>query len=121
MKKKNIKVLVCGGRYYKDKKRVYDILDKIHSAYTISRIIHGDSSGADALANKYAKEKDFTREIYPAKWKEQGRGAGPIRNAKMLAESGPDLVVTFPGGDGTEGMRKLAKKAQVKIHEVKDV
>lgn len=40
-----------------------------------------------------------------------------IRNAEMLKEN-PDLVVAFPGGNGTIGMIKLAKANQINIMEI---
>ena len=46
------------------------------------------------------------------------RGAGPERNARMLAEGRPDLVVAFPGGTGTADMVRRAKAAGVRVVEV---
>ena len=38
-----------------------------------------------------------------------------MRNARMLAEGKPDLVVAFPGGRGTADMVAQARKAGVRV------
>ena len=48
-------------------------------------------------------------EEFKADWDKFGRAAGPIRNAQMLREGKPDLVVAFPGGRGTANMVAQAK------------
>jgi hypothetical protein len=52
---------------------------------------------------------------YRAEWHRFGREAGPMRNARMLAEGKPNLVVAFPGGPGTRNMVDLARRAGVEI------
>lgn len=87
-------------------------------------IIHGGATGVDSIASDFAnthfcQERYFCQEqCFPADWKQYGNSAGPIRNAKMLREGEPDLVVAFPGGKGTANMVRLAKKAGVKVIEV---
>lgn len=125
MSKTNLKVLVCGGREYTNRDKVFDVLDKIHNKYTIERIIHGDAEGADTLAREWAVENEIIREEYPAKWKtfkKEGRlvkSAGPIRNQEMFNKSSPDLVVAFPGARGTQGMIDIASE-KVTIHKVEE-
>ena len=122
--KTNLKVLVCGGRDYSDKDKVFDVLSKIHSKYNIERIIHGDAAGADTLGRLWAVENEIIREEHPAKWKtfkKEGKlvaSAGPIRNQEMFDKSKPDLVVAFPGSRGTEGMINIAKNGNVTVHKV---
>ncbi len=57
-------------------------------------------------------------EVYEADWHEHGRAAGPIRNARMIAEGRPDLVIAFPGGRGTADMVSRARKAGIEVREV---
>lgn len=52
---------------------------------------------------------------YPAEWEAHGKAAGPIRNAHMLSDFKPDLVVAFPGGRGTADMVKKAQDAGVTV------
>ncbi len=112
------KVLVCGGRDFDDHDGLYHVMDALAFGLGISLIIHGGARGADSLAGKYGREHGIPVSVYPADWNAHGRAAGPIRNAKMLAESQPDLVVAFPGGRGTADMVARAKAAGVKVINV---
>ena len=123
--KKELRVLVCGGRDYSNVERLYKVLDWVDGSWEsaestgpISTIISGHARGADQLAEKYANEKNIPLEIYPAQWDVYGKSAGVIRNQEMLDEGQPDLVVAFPGGKGTAHMVKIAKKANVTMLQV---
>jgi predicted Rossmann-fold nucleotide-binding protein len=109
------KVLVCGGRDYADYADVRDRLDWFHHQYGISVIIHGAAHGADALAQKWAVEREIPYYGVPAKWKAHGRKAGPLRNQEMLDTTKPDALVAFPGGRGTADMVKRAEDAGIKV------
>ncbi len=113
-----MKVLVTGGRNYSDRESVWRELDKIHSARSISLIIHGAASGADTLAAGWATAAGVEVVSCPADWKRHGRAAGPIRNAAMLNDHRPNMVVAFPGGRGTANMIALARDAGVEVIEV---
>jgi hypothetical protein len=102
-----LKVLVCGGRDYDQKLIVWRALAHLHITRGIDVLVHGAASGADTLAGHWAKERLITVEEYPI---EVGEG-GFRRNARMLASSRPDLVVFFPGGNGTRHMRQIAMEA----------
>lgn len=102
------KVLVCGGRDYADKQRVYSTLNTIREQYGDFIVIHGAAKGADTLADEWAEEQKIVCERYPADWNKYGKRAGYIRNSQMLREGQPDLVIAFPGGNGTDMMVKLA-------------
>lgn len=108
-----MRVLVCGGRDFKDNVKVADVLNKLD----IDVIISGEAKGADTLAKDYARQTGYVYEGYPADWEKHGKSAGFIRNKQML-ESNPDLVVAFPGGRGTANMVSIAKEAGVEVYEV---
>lgn len=112
-----MRVLVCGGRDYNDLETVQAILDRLHEATAFSCVIHGAARGADTLAGLWAKHHDVPVEAYAAAWSRHGRAAGMIRNEQMLREGRPDLVVAFPGGVGTAGMVRIARRAGVRIVE----
>lgn len=111
-----MKVLVCGGRHYADRQKVYKILDTLQPTC----IVTGMAPGADTLAWDWAKARGIPTEEYPADWKKHGRSAGPIRNAKMLQESKPKLVVAFPGGSGTAHMVRISREAHVPVKKIID-
>jgi hypothetical protein len=108
-------VLVCGGRDYHDRDRIFFVLDLTHAANPIGYLIHGCASGADKMAETWAIQNRVPVERYPALWEEHGRRAGPIRNQLMLDDGKPDLVIAFPGGAGTADMVRRANVAGVPI------
>lgn len=107
-----MKVLVCGGRAYKDRDFVFHTLDAIHSKHHISILIHGGASGADSLAREWAHLKGVPCATVQANWARHGVAAGPIRNRSMLLLE-PDAVIAFPGGRGTANMVGAAIDAAV--------
>lgn len=106
-----MRVLVCGGRDYKDRAAV----DLVLTLAKPSVVIHGGAPGADCLAGAWALKNGVAVEAFPADWKKHGRAAGPLRNQRMLDESKPDYVIAFPGGLGTADMVRRAKAAGLKV------
>lgn len=130
-----MKVLVCGGRDYADKAKVFEVLDYINlNRAKISLVIHGAAKGADTLGAEWARARHVEDDGYPALWdwleapnavikrradgKPYNANAGPDRNAKMLAVGKPDVVVAFPGGRGTNDMLEKARMSGVKCWEI---
>lgn len=112
--------LVCGGRNFDDA----DLMAREMERIALERgrptlIIHGDARGADTLAKKWARRNGVATAPYPADWKAHGRAAGPIRNAKMIKEGHPGLVVAFPGGRGADDCVRQARAAGIEVIEVK--
>lgn len=111
-------LLACGGRTYHDRAAVFQALDRVHAKRPVTLLVHGGAAGADSLAADWARERgiacrSFT--ISKHEWRVNGRAAGPMRNARMLAEARPDGVVAFPGGAGTADMVRQARAAGVPV------
>ena len=106
-------VLVCGSREWTDKRAIFDALFSLVGKAEL--VIHGAARGADTLAGEVARELAIPVREYPADWDHYGKGAGYIRNSKMLKEGQPDLVLAFTDEltGGTGQMVKLARKAGV--------
>lgn len=103
---KAMDVIVTGGRSYRN-------YDKVKWAFSllqgeVKTIIHGGASGADELAEIYAKENGIPTKVYAAEWKTRGKRAGPLRNSKMLDENPDAIVIVFPGGRGTADCKRKA-------------
>ena len=111
-----MRVLVCGGRDYRDRQAVYHVLDELYPK--MGALMSGGAPGADTLAWEWGWARNFHCERYFADWKQHGRAAGPIRNQRMIDEGKPDLVVAFPGGRGTADMIKRAETAGVPVRTV---
>lgn len=112
------KVLVCGGRDYRDRDRIYQVLD----AY-LSRIgpdmllINGGAPGADTIAREWAVDRRVDHLTLYAKWDLFGRSAGPIRN-RAMAKKKPKRILAFhpdlAKSKGTRDMIKVAQKLGIK-------
>lgn len=120
MSKTVTRLLVCGGRDYSDSDTAFRFLDWLREAVEdlhrpISIVIHGAQTGADQLADDWARERGIPRDPFPAQWTLYGLSAGPRRNAQMLREGRPDMCVAFPGGDGTADMVARCERAGVVV------
>ena len=110
-----MRVIVCGGRDYKDDDTFCHAMSRLQSMYDL-RIAHGGAPGADVMARDWAFENcECPPMEYRAEWGKYGVVAGPIRNQHMLDDFDPDLVVAFPGGKGTADMVAKAKAAGVTV------
>lgn len=134
--KEPTKILVCGGRWYGRSKDDEDPQDpdvqarvekEIHNFmqvmddicerfnHTDIVIVQGGAKGADFLGKRYAEWKKFEVEEYKANWGQYGKRAGIIRNQQMLEEADPQLVIAFPGGNGTEHMVKISEESGIEV------
>ena len=113
-----MRVLVCGGRDYHDFNEVGRVLGELHARQGISCIITGCADGADRWARNWGRLHEVDVAMFAARWTADGRKAGPLRNARMLAEGKADLVVAFPGGNGTTDMVRKARSAGVEVTEI---
>lgn len=110
-----MRLLVCGGRDYDDRRYLFTMLDVMHEAYPITVVIEGEQRGADLLARAWAETRGVPFLPEEAEWTKYGKAAGRIRNKAMLDKHHPDLVLAFPGGRGTANMIEQAEKAGVKV------
>lgn len=115
-------VLVCGGRDYADRARVFHALDTLASRIAVTKVIHGACQdkdgklrGADRWADEWARERRIVVIQYPANFREYGPRGGPMRNQRMLEDGKPDAAVAFPGGDGTADMCRRLQAACIKV------
>lgn len=127
------RVLVCGGRDYRDRDAVFRVLDWWREEYGVAEVIHGACGlyeytagrgatsgrlqGADRWADEWAIARGVPVRHFLADWRAHGRAAGPIRNQRMLDEVRPDVVIAFPGGRGTADMVQRARAAGVRVCE----
>lgn len=110
-----VRALVCGSRHWTDAALIYDVLD----AKCPDVVIHGDARGADTIAGRWARERRAEEIRFPADWKTHPKGAGPIRNRRMLREGKPDIVYAFSddlaASKGTANMVAQARRAGVPV------
>jgi hypothetical protein len=115
-----MRVIIAGGRDFND----YEILER--ECNTILNrpipneitIVSGNAIGADKLGKKYALEKKYSLEIFPADWKAYGKAAGPIRNKEMANHA--DMLIAFwdTKSKGTKNMIDQAKLNNLEIYVI---
>lgn len=116
-----MRVLVTGGRNYRDTAAIDRELSSLHrkARHDCMRVIQGGADGADRLAREWCHRNFVTYLNFPADWKTHGKAAGPLRNARMIAEGKPDIVIAFPGGRGTADCVRKARAAGIPVVEVR--
>lgn len=133
-----MRVLVCGSRTWvdppaDDPRAISRQLDSTLEEWLIFAdvgeemvVIEGGATGADRCARLWAIQNDLTCETFPADWEKHGKRAGYVRNAQMLEEGKPHLVLAFVDkplaeSKGTAMMVDLARKAGVQTYVIEAV
>ena len=106
-----MRIAVVGSRAFDD----YEKMRKILIPYIPFILISGGARGADALAERFAREYELTRVIYPAEWNRYGKKAAVIRNRKIVDKA--DLIIVFWDGEspGTNMVINLAMQTKTEI------
>ena len=137
-------LLVCGGRTWgailpdateeqvvvamEQRARTWSVLNNLaEKRMEVLAVRHGGAKGADSLAGEWANRHGYVVQVFPADWNKHGKAAGPIRNQEMIDAFDPArpgtskvvCVVAFPGRTGTADLVERAKKAGIKVWEVR--
>ena len=75
--------LIVGSRGYTDYASFKAKCDALLADKTDIEIVSGGASGTDALAERYAHERGYSLQIFPAVWSRYGKRAGYVRNREM--------------------------------------
>ena len=117
----SLRLLVCGDRNWSDYETIFNTIVYLGK---VDVMIVGDATGADDLARRAAKALGiFTYPPFVAEWGIYGKGAGPIRNRRMIEEGKPNLIVAFhndlSNSKGTQNTVELARKFGIPVKLVK--
>ena len=122
---REIRILVCGSRDFNKgaytEAQVHAKLDAIRNSYLGQRyvtVIQGWGDGVDLAAAGWAETRCIPFFSFPAEWKKYSKLAGPFRNELMLTIGKPDIIVAFPGGNGTKDMKTRAERRGIEIIEI---
>lgn len=114
-----MRVIIAGGRDYKDYSTLKSRCEEILEGQKQVTILSGGQRGADTLGEIYGETKGYKVIKYEADWKRHGKAAGPIRNREMAAQA--DLLIAFFNGQspGTQSMINEARRKNLKIRIIK--
>lgn len=125
------RVLVTGSRNWTD---VPFMLERLNEAYYAAGdqpvvLVHGCAAGADTIAHRWATSLQHQQvpveiEMHRADWTTNGKRAGVIRNAEMVA-AGADLCLAFirEHSNGASHCARIAEKAgiETRIYRWEDI
>lgn len=110
-----MRLMLCGGRHFEDVQVIQQELARLHAEQPVTVLIHGSASGLGAAAEAWARRNDIHIVRYPPNWELHGKKAESMRNAFMIQDSRPDLVLAFPGGRHTADLVRRAGAANIAV------
>lgn len=121
MEHPEMRIIIAGGRDFTDYPLLREKCDRILSHASQSQkiiVVSGTARGADSLGERYAREREYRIEQYPADWKTHGKSAGYIRNCQM-AKVGNALIAFWDGQSrGTKNMIEIAQQNGLQVHVI---
>ena len=114
-----MKVIVAGGRDFKDYDLLKCTLDSFQQEYgNITEVVSGTAKGVDKLGEQYANENNIPIKRFVPDWQGLGKKAGYVRNRNMgdYAKEHNGMLVAFwdKQSKGTKGMIDYATKIGLK-------
>lgn len=107
-----MRILITGSRHW----HAYDLAEQILNRLLLKHgpgfvIVHGGAAGVDRAFAEACDDLGIDHEPHPANWKEHGKGAGPLRNAEMVALGASLCIAVHEDIRGSRGTRDCARKA----------
>lgn len=127
------RVLVCGGSTYtvpaddsleemtravREASRLLRVLDAAVNRLYMDELIHGGTPGAAQAAGSWAVSSGIQVTVFRANWTLHGPAAERIRDQQMIDEGQPDVVIAFPGEDGTTDLVRRAEASGIPAHRI---
>jgi len=118
------KVIIAGSREFDNYDMLKEKCDKILSRKVNEGeeivIVSGTARGADTLGEKYAEERGYKIERYPANWDKYGKRAGYLRNKKMAEVSNACIVFLSSKAEnkGSKMMISIATEEKLLIRVI---
>lgn len=99
-----MKTIIAGSRDFVDSDFLVDHMWHRPDEMQITEVVSGGARGADKLGEAYGSFISVPVTVFPAKWKQYGPAAGPIRNVEMAKYA--DALIAFWDGKskGTKHM-----------------
>ena len=88
-----MRLAIVGCRHFDNYELFCKCIESLGVLDKIEYIVSGGATGADSLAERYAREHAIPFKVYPANWAKFGRSAGYRRNKQIVDDA--DYVVAF--------------------------
>lgn len=114
------RIAIVGSRDFENydllKQKVEELMPKKNYDFII---VSGGAKGTDTLAERFAEEKGYKKEIHYAKWHLHGPCAGYLRNHAVVNDA--DMVIAFWNGisKGTRHVINIAKRDCNRVHVIR--
>lgn len=112
-----MRLIIAGGRHLDDVAMIRRALTRIHATCPVTVLIHGGNGALGITAEDWARGMRLHVVRYPANWRELGKRAEAVRNAFMLEDSRPDMLLALPGGTDTADLVAHAIRARVPVYD----
>ena len=112
-----IKLGIIGTRTYRNYDQLCEYIDNKFPPGSISTIVSGGASGADALAERYARDRKLEKIIHKPEWNKYPNKyiAARTRNTAIVRDSN-HLIAFWDGiSTGTKMTIDIARKANIPI------
>jgi len=119
---KTFRCVIAGSRTFNDystlaKKMDASLARQIKEGNAVT-IISGTARGADLIGERYARDRGFQVERFPADWNRLGKAAGYRRNEEMAGVANAVVVFWDGNSPGTQHMITIAKDHRLPLKVV---
>jgi hypothetical protein len=106
-----MRILVTGSRDWLNTNLVVTALEMEAFGNDNVTVVHGGNpTGADAAADRWARDRNVKVEVHKPQWAKLGLKAGPLRNQQMVRR-GADVCLAFIRNNSA-GASDCARKAE---------
>ena len=112
-----MKLIIAGSRDFTNYRLLEDQITFLIP--DVTEVVCGCARGADELGHRWAISHGKDVKMFPAKWDNHGRAAGPIRNAEMADYADQAAIFCKNKSPGSMNMikaMKLRKKWFIAVH-----
>lgn len=104
------RVIIAGTREFNNYELLKEKCEAVLEDESDVIVISGCARGTDLLGERFAQEKGYKIERFPANWDRDGKSAGAIRNNQMANKA--DMLIAFWDGKskGTSNMISTARR-----------
>lgn len=115
-----IKIVVTGGKRFRDQKLLYRALDAVHKKHHIDTLVVGARAGAEEIAYQWGVVRTVREIVTFSGYALDGHQSYIDRNRDMLQYYAPSAVVVFPAiHEGVaKHMAEFARSMGYKVWEV---